>query len=303
MKFQVQIIGASAGTPTLTRNVSCQVVMYENYSYMLDAGEGAQTNFQKYNVRKNRIRVIAISHLHGDHVFGLIPLLCSFSMEKRQEKLFLIGPVELKEYVETNLRLSYSYITYPIEYIITNTNTYAPVYEDKYMTIYTLPLIHNVPCNGYLLVEKPRLPSILVDKISLYNLDYEDIKKIKQGEDYTTTTHEIIPNIELISPNYQRSYAYCSDTAYNESIIPMIEEVDWLYHEATWLHAVRIGKDTSPHSSAKEAAIIADKANVKNLIIGHFSPRYSDLEPLLEEAKSVFPSSYLAIEGTIFTIN
>lgn len=296
-KFEVNILGCGAATPTLQHNPSSQVLNIREKLFMIDCGEGTQLQFRRQRLRFGRLNQIFISHLHGDHCFGLIGLISTLALLGRTGDLVIHAP----EGLEALLRPQIDFFCKdnPFEVIIKtfDTKKHELIYEDKSVTVHTIPLKHRVPCAGFLFKEKAKELNILGDKVKFYNIPIKEIANIKQGADFVTEDGKVIPNANLTkAPRAQKSYAYCSDTAYKESIIPIVEGVDLLYHEATFLSELATRAKETGHSTAEQAAQIAKKAGVKKLMIGHFSSRYDDNNLLLDEAQKVFGNTILANE-------
>jgi ribonuclease Z len=295
MNFDLTILGSGSALPTSRRYSTAHALNVHERFFLIDCGEGTQIQLRRAKVKFSKINQIFISHLHGDHIYGLFGLISSFNLLGRNADLQIFGPPDLKkvlDFYSTQLSegLQFKLIFTPI----TN-RSFSLLYEDKQVEISSFPLKHRVPTWGYHFTEKERKPNINKQLISKYNLSIEEVVKIKNGSDHTTFDGKVIPNSNLVfKPKPVRSFAFCSDTAYYERIIKWIEGVDLLYHEATFANAERkIAKQTG-HSTAQQAASIAKKAGVKKLLIGHYSNRYKDLEPLLREAKEIFPETYLA---------
>lgn len=270
---------------------------------MVDCGEGTQAQFLKYKVRLSKITHIFISHLHGDHYLGLVGLLSTMHLQGRTNEIHVYGQAELMDVIELQLRLSMTRLRYQI--IFHPIKHFAPaiILEDEDMIVKTIILNHRIPCTGFLFKEKPKPRKLLVNKLQQYNIPFSFYGKLKDGFDYRDVDGNVIANDELtISSRAPRSYAFCSDTVYDESIINEIRGVDLLYHEATFLHDMVERAQTTFHTTSLQAATIAKKAEVKKLIIGHFSARYKELHPLLDEARTVFPNTELAIEGNRFEV-
>ena len=303
MLFDLTILGCNAALPNNGRHPTSQVLTIQDKTYLIDCGEGTQMRMNDFHIKRGRINQIFISHLHGDHVFGLIGLLTSYSLNGRKEALEIFGPEGLEAFIQHQLTYSGSTITYPLSFQVVDTTQHLKVYEDAQIDVFSIPLKHRVPATGYLFREKRRKPNIIGAKIKEYNIHYSFIDGIKDGEDFKLETGQVIPNNELlIPPPIPRSYAYCSDTMYHEAILPIIRGVDLLYHEATFDHQMLAQAKKTMHTTSKQAAIIAQKAKVKQLIIGHFSSRYKDLSILLNEAKSTFPNTLLAEEGRVYSL-
>lgn len=251
-----------------------------------------------YKVKHQRISNIFISHLHGDHFFGLFGLLSTMHLQHRTAPLHLFGPPGLAEILTTQFRYSHTQLSFKLTFHELDTTVHEQIYEDKFITVHTLPMQHRVPCCGFLFREKPKLRHLLKDKLPAF-LTPAQLIRLKHGDDiYSENGELLVANQEVTrDPNYSRSYAYCSDTKYKEDILPYIQHVDLLYHEATFLDELQHQAAYTMHSTAKQAATLALKAEVKRLLIGHFSVRYRDLNPLLLEAQAIFPNTQLALEG------
>ena len=303
MKFQVLILGANSALPGPGRFPSSQVIFVQDRLYLLDCGEGAQIKMTEFGVRRSRINQIFISHLHGDHVFGLPGLVSSYNLLDRQEPLQIFGPPGIDELVESIFRLARIQLKYELRFHIVDPESFQPVFEDDVVKVITIPLQHRVPTCGYLIQEKPKPRNIKPEMIKRYNLSYDQIRAIKGGKDLQLSSSEMIANKELtIEPKEIRQYAYCTDTSYDRKLAKRVEGVNTLYHEATYTHDMVHKASDRGHSTAMQAAMIAKAANVDQLIIGHYSSRYQDLEPLIAEARAVFEKSEIAVEGARFDV-
>ncbi len=294
--FTLTILGTSSAVPTSSRYTSAHILNISEHFFLFDCGESTQIRLRQLKIPFSRINHIFISHLHGDHYFGLFGLISSFQLFHRTNDLHIYAHQGLRQIIQTVLAPNDT-MTFTIVYHDLPDN-FMCVYEDKNASYFAFPLKHRIPTCGFLVVEKPRPRNIIKDKINEYQLSVKDIIRIKNGEDYTTPEGKQISNAELTLPSpHARSYAYCSDTVYDEKIIPYIHNVDLLYHDATFLDELKSYATISGHSTAKDAATIARLAHAKQLMLGHYSVRYKDLSPLLEEAKTVFPNTILAYEG------
>ncbi len=298
MLFKLKILGSSAGVPAYHRFTTAQILEVGAHLYLIDAGEGVQIRLNEYGISKQRITAIFISHLHGDHYFGLIGLLCSMSMGGRTNPLQIFAPNGLEEIITLQLKVSNSELSFPITYHVVDTTIAETIYKDENISVRTLPLLHIIPTTGYLFKEHERPLNMNPQKIAEYNISFQKIMSIKNGADYTTEEGEIIPNHLLtIPPPKPRTYAYCSDTMYSEALVPEIEAVSILYHEATFMHDMLENAKVGMHSTAHQAALIAHQANVERLVIGHISARFLDASCLLEEASKTFKNTYLGDDG------
>lgn len=303
MRFDVTLLGCNAAIPANGHFLSGQVLNIRENWYMIDCGEWSQSRLSDLRIPRNRIGQIFISHLHGDHCFGLIGLITSYALMGRQQPLEIFSPPGLREMIE--IQLLYCGANPPFELLFheIDTNKSYKIFSDDKVEVFTIPLRHRIPTAGFLFREKRLDRNILPEKIEAFQIPYDQIKAIKKGADFVTAAGELIPNETLTSAPYrQRSYAYCSDTAYHESIVPVIKGVDLLYHETTFTELHRKEADYSLHSTAKDAATIARLAGVGQLITGHYSTRYQDLNVLLEEAVAVFPQTVLGIDGGCYGV-
>lgn len=299
--FELTILGCSSATPTSDRYPTAQALQVAGRFFLIDCGEGAQIQVRRYSIKFQRINHIFISHLHGDHYLGLMGFISSLHLLGRTNELHIHSQAELKEIVEIQLKYSNTWLNYKIIWHPLKYDKSEVIFEDEKLTVETIILNHRIPCCGFLFREKPQPRKIRKEKIDRYKIPIEWLPRIKNGEDYLLENGQVIPNAEITGdPQPARSYAYCSDTRYNEAIVEQIKNVDLLYHEATFLQdRLERAKETF-HSTAKEAANIAKMANVKKLIIGHYSARYRDLQPFLDESQSVFQNTVLAVEGQVY---
>lgn len=300
--FQVIILGNSAAIPTLDKNTTAQVLKYEQYSFLLDCGEGTQIQVLKYKV-KSKFKAIFISHLHGDHCFGLVPLLSSMALNGRKEDLYLIGPRDLKNYVETQMNFTGVCLTFKIEYIVPQKENEI-VYENERIQVQAFSLKHRIETYGYIFKEKPRPPKFLVEKARALQVPPPFFKLLKKGIAVENIHGRIVyPEEVLADKKMPRSYAFCTDTVFYPEIIPYIEGATVLYHEATFMHNELEKAIQTQHSTAHQAATIAQLANIGKLIIGHFSARYLNMEhKLVQEAQEIFKNTEYAQQGKVFEI-
>ncbi len=270
---------------------------------MVDCGEGTQVSLRRMHVHFQKINHIFISHLHGDHFFGLIGLISSMHLLGRTKKLTVYGPPELNDIIDLQLRVSLTELQYPLVFHPTQAEIPQQLFENEFLAISSFPVLHRIPTTGFLFREKPGERRIRKEVIEMLNIPVHEIGSIKRGADFRDSKGRLHLNSSLTSePSPLRSYAFCADTAYYENIIPVVKGVDLLYHETTFMQDKAANAAEKFHSTTKEAATIALKAGVKKLLIGHYSARYDDLLPLLEEAKEVFPLTELAIEGSRYSI-
>jgi ribonuclease Z len=304
VSFSVTILGSSGALPALGRYPTSQYIQIGKHHFLIDAGEGAQVQLSRFGGNIHRLDAIFISHLHGDHYLGLMGLLFSMHLNKRQNDLHLYAFKGLREIILLQLKYSKSVLGYTIHFHELKENSTEIVFENDTLTVETIPLLHKIPCNGFLFREKPKPKRINKDKLAA-NMLIQHIVQLKQGLDVFAESGEILYKNEVFTlpPHPSRTYAFCSDTAYQESMCQQIEGVDLLYHESTFTSEDQVKAIETKHSTAREAALIAKKAGVKKLIIGHFSARYHSPEVLLPEARQTFTETYLAIEGETFHIS
>jgi len=299
--MKVSILGCYSATPRTITNPTSQVLEINNQMYLIDCGEGTQVQLRKHKMKFSRINQIFISHLHGDHFFGLIGLISTFSLLNRPNDLHIYGPKGIKEIILLQIKLSKSYTKYNLFFHELESDQSELIFEDDKIAVYTIPLKHRVYTNGYLFKEKSGLRRINIEAATEKNIDVCYFNKLKQGSDLKQEDGTIIENETVtFDPLPTQSYAFCSDTIYNEEIIPLIENVDVLYHESTFLEQDIEKCIPTGHSTAIQAATIAKKAKVKNLILGHYSTRYSDINLFKKEADTVFESTFLADDGLVF---
>jgi ribonuclease Z len=303
MKFEVTILGSSSATPIFNRNPSSQALNINERLYLIDCGEGTQHQMLHFGVKPSRIDYIFISHLHGDHYLGLVGLLSSLHLNGRVKPLTIFAPPPLKEIIDLQLKYSETTLGYSIVYINTNPEQVEVLLDNQDIIVETIPLDHRIACTGFLFTQKKRNRKLLKEKLEEFNIPVEYYTALKKGHDYTAPNGEIYKNELLTSaPDKPKSYAYCSDTLYDEQYFNQINNVDLLYHEATFLNDMLERAQHTYHTTALQAGAVALKTNAKKLLIGHFSARYKTLNDLLDEAKSVFPSTELAVEGKTFVI-
>lgn len=304
MQFSLTLLGTSSAMPQPGRFTSAQVLNVQERLYLIDCGEGTQMRMTDFQIKRSKINQIFISHLHGDHYYGLIGLLTSYALNDRKEPIDIFSPPGLEEIIKVmSLPQGGEVFPFPLRFHIVDTNQHQLIFEDKTLQVFSIPLLHRIPTSGYLFLEKERPRNILPKKIETYQISYPNIPAIKQGADFSLPNGEIIPNAELTTPPPQpRSYAYCSDTRFMPDIVPMIQNVDLLYHEATFMQNEQQNAIETLHSTAAEAATIAKSANVKQLVLGHFSTRYRDVKPLISEAKAIFPDTVEGIDGMVIEV-
>lgn len=299
--MNVTILGCYAATPRTFTNPTSQVLEINNRLFLIDCGEGTQVQLRKNKVKFSGINHIFISHLHGDHFYGLIGLISTFNLLNRNNPLTVYGPQGIKEIIKLQLKLSNSWPQYELNFVELTSKESEVIFEDAKIIVKTIPLTHRVYTNGFLFQEKPKERKLNVAKVQEYEIETCYFQNIKNGKDITLEDGRIIPNLELtFDPPAPKSYAFCSDTMYEESIIPIINEVDILYHETTFLEKEELLAEKTMHTTAKQAALIAKKANVKQLILGHYSTRYESIDLFKKEASTIFENVLLADDGLTF---
>lgn len=302
-KFELHILGCGSALPTTRHFATSQVLNVRDKLFMIDCGEGCQMQFRRSRLKFSRLNHIFISHLHGDHCFGLLGLISSFGLLGRTADLHIYSPAGLEELLQPMLKFFCDNLPYKVFFHTFETKRPTLIYEDRSLTVTTIPLKHRIACCGFLFAEQPTLNHIIRDMVDFYEIPLYELNRIKSGEDYVTADGTVVPNARLTIPaDPPRKYAYCSDTIYRESVIEQIKEVNLLFHEATFAQKEQARARETFHTTAAQAATIAKKANVKQLVIGHFSARYEDESVLLEEAQMVFPETILARENLCITI-
>ena len=303
MKFEVLILGTNAALPLNNKITSAQVLNADEYLYLLDCGEGTQMKLEKYKVRKNKIKAIFISHLHGDHLFGLPGLLTSFGHYHRKDPLHIFGPEGITQYIRVILDTCQAFLGYEIRIVETDACTTQIIYSDQKIQVSTIPLKHRIPTNGYLIRQAERPFNLDGEKIRKYKLSIEQIKQVKAGKDiYLNDGTMMIWQDLTLSPVKQKAYAYCTDTVYDESIVPLIKGVDLLYHETTYLDDMNAEAQQRMHSTISDAAKIAELAGAGKLLTGHYSGRYLNTNVFLEAGKKLFEPTFLSYEGLVIQI-
>jgi ribonuclease Z len=296
--MKLKILGCYAATPRTLSNPTAQVLEIKNHLFLIDCGEGTQVQLRKHKIKFSRINHIFISHLHGDHFYGLIGLISTFMLLNRENDLHIYGPVGIKEIILLQLRASGSYTGYNLFFHELASLESEVIYEDDTVVVKTIPLNHRIYTNGFLFQEKVGKRHLNSEAVAKYKIEKVYFDKIKSGGSVTLDSGEVIENNLLsLPPDAPKSYAFCSDTLYDESIIPYIKGVDMLYHEATFLESEAHFTQKTKHATAKEAAQIAKLANVKQLMLGHYSTRYGSIELFKTEAQTIFENVLLADDG------
>jgi len=302
-KASLTILGCGSAMPTRKNFPSSQMLEIRDKQFLIDCGEGTQIRMCQMGAKPNRMGHIFISHLHGDHCFGLMGLISTFGMLNRTAELHIHAQADLEKILKPQLHYFCTDLSFDVIFHTINPRKHELIYEDRSVQVFSIPLKHRVPCCGFLFEEKPRDRHILRDMIDFYHIPTWRIPKIKQGEDFETEEGELIPNVLLTTASeLPKRFAYCSDTAYSEKIIPIIEGVDCLYHEATFMDDELLRSKQTEHSTARQAGEIARKAHVKKLIIGHYSARYNNQEALLNEAREEFENTVLGEDLTVYEI-
>lgn len=301
--FRVHILGCGSALPTPRHHASAQVVEVRGKLFLVDCGEGTQIQLRRSHIRFTKISAVFISHLHGDHCFGLIGMLSTFGLLGRTARLAIYAPQALEEVLRLQMKLFCHDFDYEVDFHAVDTARQQVVYDDRSLTVETLPLEHRMPCCGYLFREKPLQPHIRRDMIDFYHIPLSQIGNIKAGADWTTPDGDIVPNSQLVTPAQQpRSYAYCSDTRYIPTLHKRIMGVSTLYHESTYGEDNLTLAQKYCHSTARQAAQVALDAHAGKLLLGHYSQRYDDEQVLLREALEVFPQSFLTDEQAFFDV-
>ena len=299
--FRVTILGNGSAVPTAWQNPSAQLIRYEHHRFLLDCGEGTQLQMIKYQVSYRSLTRIFISHLHGDHYFGLIGLISTLHLYGREKPLHVYGPAPLEEIILLQLKVSDTRLKFPL--LFHPLPPAGVLFEDEHFRVLCFPLSHRIATWGFRFEEKLRERNLRKDFVAKYHPGVEQMHRIKQGDDFILPDGRILPNsLMTLDPPVPRSYAYCSDTAYDERVIPYVKGADLLYHEATFDDDMQQKAAEKFHSTARQAAQIAAKARVQKLLIGHFSARFSSPEPLLEEAKTVFPHTMISRQGETYRV-
>ena len=304
MSITLTILGCHSATPRINAFPTSQYLEINNSHFLIDCGEGTQRQMRKYKVGFSKINHIFISHLHGDHFYGLVGLLATFGILNREKELHIYGPKGIKEVTLLQLKTSQSHANFKIVFHELVSKKSELIYEDEKVSVKTIPLNHRVYTNGYLFTEKEKSRKLHTENIRNYKeIDKADYLNIKAGKDIILSSGEVISNSELtIPPPKPLSYAFCSDTSYKPDIISIIENTDLLYHEATFLSDRKDLAKKTKHSTTKQAAKIAKEANVNQLVLGHYSGRYKDISLFKKEAQEVFKNTELAEPGKVFSI-
>lgn len=301
--FRVHILGCGSALPTLKHNPSSQIVEIRGKCFMIDCGEGTQTQLRRSKIKFTRISAVFISHVHGDHCFGLIGMISTFGMLGRTAPLHIYAPAGFSNIMKMQIDFFCKDLEYEVVFHDVDTNANNIIYEDRSLTVETVPLSHRVPCCGFIFREKQTLPHILRDMTDYYKVPVSQFNNIKNGVDWVDEEGNVIPYTRLTTPSEPaRSYAYCSDTKYLPMLHECLKDVCVLYHESTYSKEDEDMAKMYFHSTAAQAAQVASDANVGKLVLGHYSARYEDENRLLEEAKNIFPNTVLSDEGLIIDV-
>ncbi len=299
--FRITILGNGSAVPTAWQNPSAQLIRYERHRFLLDCGEGTQMQMIRYRVSYRNLTQVFISHLHGDHYFGLIGLISTLHLYGREKPLHVHGPAPLEEILRLQLKVSDTRLRFPL--VFHPLPSSGVVFEDEHFRVCCFPLEHRIATWGFRFEEKKRERNLRKDFVAKYRPGVEQMHRIKQGGDFVLPDGRILSNREItLDPPVPRSYAYCSDTAYDEGVIPHVQGVNLLYHEATFDDAMQQKAAEKFHSTARQAAQLAAKAHVGKLLLGHFSARFSSPDPLLKEAREVFPNTVSSRQGETYRV-
>jgi ribonuclease Z len=302
--MKLSILGCYSATPRTLNNTTSQVLEINNHMFLIDCGEGTQVELRKHKIKFSRIKHIFISHLHGDHFFGLVGLISTFRLLTRETDLHIHGPKGIKEIITLQMKLCDSWTNYNLIFHELTSKKSELIFEDEKVEVHTIPLDHRVYTNGFLFKEKEGDRTLNVKAAEKAHIDVSYYRKLKQGFDVVNENGEAIKNETVTMPGKKpKSYAFCSDTVFKEDIIPIIKNADVLYHESTFLDKHAHLATKTKHSTAKQAATIAKQANVGTLLLGHYSTRYDDLNMFKNEAEEVFKSVELCNDGRVFEFN
>lgn len=301
--FKIHILGCGSALPTLQHNASSQIVEIRGKMFMVDCAEGTQIQLRRSRINFQRIQAVFISHMHGDHCFGLIGMISTFGLMGRTAPLTVYGPKELGPVLDMLMKTFCNDYSFDVIFKAVDTTKNQVVYEDRSLTVETIPLQHRIPCCGYLFRERATLPHIRRDMIDFYSIPFSQINNIKAGADWTTADGDIVSNSRLVTPaDEPRSYAYCSDTRYIPDLWKLVSGVTVLYHESTYASDYADRAKMYFHSTSEQAAMVARDAHVGRLYLGHYSARYNDETKLLEEARKIFPHTFLTNEGMVIDV-
>ena len=299
--MKLTILGCNSGVPSDNSQTTSQILEIGNSLFLIDCGEGTQNKIRKQKIKFSRIKQIFISHLHGDHFFGLIGLISTFRLLGRVINLDIFGPKGIKEIITLQLKYSQSWTNYQITFHELSSSKSELIFENDFVKVSTIPLNHRIYTNGFLFKEKKGLRKIDIEKVNKYDISTSDYENLKRGKDLLLNDGTTIKNkLVTLPPSEPKSYAFCSDTCYDDGLVEILSDIDVLYHESTFLETHQELAKLTKHSTASDAAKIAKKSNAKNLILGHFSARYKNKSDFLDEAKVYFNNVELAEDGKIF---
>jgi ribonuclease Z len=300
--LSVTILGNNSAVPAFNRHPTSQVVTQDGVNYLVDCGEGTQIQMIKYKIRRGKISHIFISHLHGDHYFGLVGLLHTFGLLTHKQELHVYGPSPLQQIIEMQMKVAETQLPYPLYFHTLTEN--AVLVDNEKIRISCFKTTHRIECYGFLFEEKEGKRKLLIEKVRKLNIPVSFYSSLQNGLDYITPRGQRISNdVVTTAPEKGKKYAFCADTRYDESLIPIINSADLVYHETTYLDNMRDKAYERFHTTTKQAAELARKAKVKKLLIGHFSSKYSSLEQFESESREVFPNTFLAEEGMVYEIH
>lgn len=299
--MKLTILGCHSATPRINTHPTSQVLEVKGHIFLIDCGEGTQVQLRRYKVKFSRIKHVFISHLHGDHFFGLVGLISTFRLLTREADLHIYGPKGIREIITLQMKLADSWTNYKLIFHELESKTSELIYEDEKVEVHTIPLDHRVYTNGFLFKEKPGDRKLDLNAVKRAKINLAYYRKLQQGFDVENEDGILIKNESVTKPGITpKSYAFCSDTMYSEAIVPIIEEVSMLYHESTFLEKNKKLAEPTKHSTAKQAATIAKLAKVEKLVLGHYSTRYDDLSEFENEAMEIFDKVELAEDGKVF---
>lgn len=303
MTFEVTILGSGAALPTSLRNPTSQYIACNDRHILIDCGEGTQNQIRRHGIKLQKITHILISHLHGDHFFGLVGLISTMHLLGRSANLTIYGPEELEQIIRMQLEIGGTRLNFDIRFVKLDGKTSQLLFEDRLIEIRSFPLKHRIPSNGFVIREKPKERSIMGEVFREAGLSLTAIPKFRNGEDFTDKEGELhYADDYTLPPKPSKSYAYCSDTAYYEAVLPFIEKVTVLYHEATFTETLKERAKVTYHSTALQAALIAQKAEVGRLLLGHLSARYENGDLHAAEARTVFENTVVVEDGNVYKI-
>ena len=301
--FNIHVLGCGSALPTLRHSASSQVVEIRGKYFMIDCGEGTQMQLRRSRIGFTKIQAVFISHLHGDHCFGLVGLISTFGMLGRTAPLHVYAPGDFETLLKEEMKLFCNALEFKVVFHAVDTDKHQTIFEDRSLTVESIPLDHRIPCSGFLFREKPTLPHIRRDMIDCYEVPVSQINNIKNGADWVTPDGETIPNSRFTVPSaLPRAYAYCCDTRYKPQLSQLVEGVSLLYHDSTYDSSCADRARLYYHSTSQQAARVALNAHVGRLMLGHFSARYDNEDNILREAQAIFPNSFLANEGLVVPV-